>query len=145
MRQMHNALDAAQWLRTQVTGELRTDSRKVQPGDGFIAWPGAATDGRRYLSQALAQGATACLLEEEGHAPWLNSLPVGTLGTERLAVMPTRALTATRELMRGAGQRTLDQHLDVERDTQSALGRTHDYIEGVSAFLQKRTAQFTGH
>lgn len=88
MRQMHNALDAAQWLRTQVTGELRTDSRKVQPGDGFIAWPGAATDGRRYLSQALAQGATACLLEEEGHAPWLNSLPVGTLGTERLAVMP---------------------------------------------------------
>ena len=63
---------------------------------------------------------------------------------ERLAVMPTRALTATRELMRGAGQRTLDQHLDVERDTQSALGRTHDYFEGVKAFLEKRPAQFKG-
>jgi 2-(1,2-epoxy-1,2-dihydrophenyl)acetyl-CoA isomerase len=25
------------------------------------------------------------------------------------------------------------------------LGRTHDYIEGVSAFLQKRPAQFTGN
>ena len=62
---------------------------------------------------------------------------------ERLAVMPTRALTATRELMRGAGQRTLDQHLDVERDTQSALGRTHDYFEGVKAFLEKRAPKWT--
>ena len=63
---------------------------------------------------------------------------------ERLSVMPTKALTATRHLMRDAGTRTLDQQLDVERDTQSALGRTHDYIEGVTAFLQKRPAQFKG-
>lgn len=74
MRLMHNALDAAQWLRTHVTGELRTDSRKVQPGDGFIAWPGAATDGRRYLATALAQGASACLMEAHDHEPWLQGL-----------------------------------------------------------------------
>jgi UDP-N-acetylmuramoyl-L-alanyl-D-glutamate--2,6-diaminopimelate ligase len=57
-----------------VTGELRTDSRLVQAGDGFIAWPGAATDGRRYLAQALAQGASACLMEESALAPWLGAL-----------------------------------------------------------------------
>ena len=57
---------------------------------------------------------------------------------ERLACMPTRALVATRALLRSAGNHTLDQHLNIERDTQSAMGATHDYIEGVSAFLAKR-------
>ncbi len=87
MQRLQSTSQAAAWLRQKVTGELRTDSRQVQPGDGFIAWPGAATDGRRFLAQALAQGAGACLMEEEGHAPWLAALP-GDVAGERLACMP---------------------------------------------------------
>ncbi|QDL39005.1 enoyl-CoA hydratase-related protein [Rhodoferax sediminis] len=64
---------------------------------------------------------------------------------QRLAVMPTKALVATRQLLRESSTRTLHQQLDAERDTQSALGRTHDYIEGVTAFLEKRPAQFKGN
>jgi UDP-N-acetylmuramyl-tripeptide synthetase len=58
--------EAARWLHGRVAGQLHCDSRRVQPGDGFIAWPGAATDGRRHVSAAIGQGATACLVEQEG-------------------------------------------------------------------------------
>ncbi|GAB3771439.1 2-(1,2-epoxy-1,2-dihydrophenyl)acetyl-CoA isomerase PaaG [Ramlibacter monticola] len=63
---------------------------------------------------------------------------------ERLATMPTAALVQTRKLLRAAASNELDRQLDLERDTQSALGRTHDYLEGVTAFLEKRPAQFKG-
>jgi 2-(1,2-epoxy-1,2-dihydrophenyl)acetyl-CoA isomerase len=62
----------------------------------------------------------------------------------KLAAMPTKALVATRGLLLDAGTRSLSEQLDAERDTQSALGRTHDYIEGVMAFREKRPATFKG-
>ncbi|MBC5786045.1 UDP-N-acetylmuramoyl-L-alanyl-D-glutamate--2,6-diaminopimelate ligase [Ramlibacter sp. USB13] len=58
--------EAADWLRARVSGEVHCDSRKVGAGDGFIAWPGAATDGRKFVKGALEQGAKACLVEHAG-------------------------------------------------------------------------------
>ena len=68
--QLHTPEQAARWLREHVTGSLWADSRKVGDGDGFIAWPGAATDGRKYVAGALAAGARACLVEQEGAAAY---------------------------------------------------------------------------
>src|SRR5512146_82528 len=40
------------------------DSRKVKPGDAFIAIRGFATDGHKYIKQALANGAKTILVED---------------------------------------------------------------------------------
>ena len=62
-----DSVDAAlAWLARQGVGGLATDSRQVTLGDAFIAWPGYAVDGRRFVSAALAAGARACLVEADG-------------------------------------------------------------------------------
>ena len=66
MRVLHTPEQAAQWLHSRISGELRTDRRQLKAGDGFIAWPGAASDGRQYVGAALAAGAAACLVEQSG-------------------------------------------------------------------------------
>jgi UDP-N-acetylmuramoyl-L-alanyl-D-glutamate--2,6-diaminopimelate ligase len=63
---LKNADAAARWLTSWVTGTLRVDSRLVQPGDAFIAWPGYANDGRQHVRAALHAGASTCLVEAQG-------------------------------------------------------------------------------
>ncbi len=58
--------EAADWLRLRILGTLRSDSREVQAGDGFLAWPGAALDARRFVPGVLQAGAAACLIERAG-------------------------------------------------------------------------------
>lgn len=44
---------------------VQTDSRLVKPGDTFVAVRGAASDGARFVPQALAAGAARIVSEEE--------------------------------------------------------------------------------
>jgi UDP-N-acetylmuramoyl-L-alanyl-D-glutamate--2,6-diaminopimelate ligase len=66
MQQLHSPQEAVRWLRSRVTGTLHCDSRNIAAGDGFIAWPGASTDGRKHVPAAIANGAAACLVEHAG-------------------------------------------------------------------------------
>jgi UDP-N-acetylmuramoyl-L-alanyl-D-glutamate--2,6-diaminopimelate ligase len=65
---LHTPQQAADWLRLRGAGALHADSRRVRSGDAFLAWPGAATDARRFVPQLLAAGASACLIEQQGSA-----------------------------------------------------------------------------
>jgi UDP-N-acetylmuramoyl-L-alanyl-D-glutamate--2,6-diaminopimelate ligase len=79
------AQQAADWLAARVQrsagAQLRTDSRAVRAGDGFIAWPGRVTDGRRHVPAALDAGAAACLVEAE-------DAEVYTFDDARIAALP---------------------------------------------------------
>jgi UDP-N-acetylmuramyl-tripeptide synthetase len=73
MKRLETIDQTAQWLKARlgaetIAGTLHTDSRRIKPGDAFIAWPGAATDGRQYVAAALKAGAACCLVEADGVA-----------------------------------------------------------------------------
>ncbi|AZI35390.1 putative enoyl-CoA hydratase PaaB [Caenibius tardaugens NBRC 16725] len=62
----------------------------------------------------------------------------------QFAAGPTRGLVATKMALRESFGRSLDEALAMERDLMRELGRSADYREGVSAFMEKRRPTFTG-
>lgn len=66
-----------------VTG-VQSDSRQVQNGDVFLAYPGALVDGRDYIQAALDKGAAAVIAEAEGlDARWQSvAIPVSGLAVQ---------------------------------------------------------------
>jgi UDP-N-acetylmuramyl-tripeptide synthetase len=61
---------------------LTADSREVEPGDVFLAYPGELSDGRQYIDAALDRGAAAVIYEANGAA--VGELVVPTLAIEDL-------------------------------------------------------------
>ncbi|WP_131794270.1 UDP-N-acetylmuramoyl-L-alanyl-D-glutamate--2,6-diaminopimelate ligase [Fluoribacter gormanii] len=89
-----------------VTG-LENDSRRIQPGDLFVAYAGAVADGRLFINKAVSAGAVAiaydpsdfpkdCILPES-----IPCIPVPELATQLAAIAkqfyddPGRFLTVT--------------------------------------------------
>ena len=61
-----------------------------------------------------------------------------------LANMPTRALALTKKALNISFSNTMDQQLGVELLLQIEASQTHDFKEGIEAFLQKRKPNFIG-
>ena len=61
-----------------------------------------------------------------------------------LADMPTKAMGLTKRLLNESLENTLDKQLSYEADIQVQATLTHDYKEGVNAFLEKRKPVFKG-
>ncbi|CAA9556795.1 MAG: UDP-N-acetylmuramoylalanyl-D-glutamate--L-ornithine ligase [uncultured Thermomicrobiales bacterium] len=79
------------------------DSRKVEPGDLFVALRGAETDGHRFVAEALGRGAIAALTEEPVDGADLERLRCNVIVPNTRAVLARVAASFYREPSREIG------------------------------------------
>jgi len=65
---------AGQFADIMISG-MQLDSRRVKPGDLFLALPGEMHDGRQFIEQAVANGAAA-VVAEAPVAGFVDAIPV---------------------------------------------------------------------
>lgn len=122
---------------------------------GLIPDTGGSWHLPRLLGEARAKGLalTGEALPAAKAAEWgliWKALPDDSLMPEaralaaKLSVGPTLGLGLTKRSIQAAAVDTLDEHLELEADAMKICGESDDYAEGVSAFLEKRTAVFQG-
>ncbi|MCB4842296.1 2-(1,2-epoxy-1,2-dihydrophenyl)acetyl-CoA isomerase PaaG [Providencia rettgeri] len=113
------------WFLPQLAGHARAMGMALL-GDKISA------------EQALQWGMIWQVTENEELSDTVNQLAM------HLATQPTYGLGLIKKAIYAAATNTLDEQLDLERDLQHLGGRSEDYREGVSAFLNKREPQFKG-
>jgi UDP-N-acetylmuramoyl-L-alanyl-D-glutamate--2,6-diaminopimelate ligase len=83
LRELLEGMARVPGVANRAVRGLQTDSRRVQPGDLFLALPGMVADGRDYLGDAVASGAGAIAYEtDDGYL--LPGAPVPAFGVSGL-------------------------------------------------------------
>ena len=126
-----------------VEGFVDTDSRKITPGDVFVAKPGEATDGHRFVGKALEAGAIVAIVEHEVDEAITqivvpgSVVALGDLATE--VVRRVRALGHLREIaVTGSNGKTTTKNL-----LQAIFARRAETVAPIASFNNEVGAPIT--
>lgn len=88
---------------------------------------------------ALDWGLIAKVVDDDKLAAQADALAA------RLASAPTLALANIKQLVDASLQNDFATQAEMEAQAQTEMGKSHDAMEGIMSFVQKRKPQFKGH
>jgi 2-(1,2-epoxy-1,2-dihydrophenyl)acetyl-CoA isomerase len=121
----------------------------LMPDGGSTALvPPAIGKARAFQMALLGERVPAPQALEWGLVNWVHPgeklMDEANALVERLAAGPTRSYAGSKQALNTFIYGDLDAQLDLETELQHGLGRSKDFMEGVSAFVEKRAPAFSG-
>jgi 2-(1,2-epoxy-1,2-dihydrophenyl)acetyl-CoA isomerase len=117
-------------------------------GGSTLFVPAAVGKARAFQMALLGERVPAARALEWGLVNYLHPddrlMDEAEALVEKLAAGPTRSYASSKRALNQMLYPDLDGQLDLEAELQHALARTDDFVEGVTAFVEKRDAAFQG-